>query len=291
MIDEPFRVTQIRQTEVNRKMHRFQSAGHVLQVAFNNNVVASEKRFDGKPLRAELGRIVARTLYLPAGSELKGWSIGQAHLLRIEISPKALQAANHESGRPLTPALRPGTPLNDPFIWHLACILRFDLENGSAGGALLRDSMQMLLARHVLFATSSGSAGKLTPGAISPARLRAVREYVSTHLDREIRLAELAAVAGLSVFHFIRVFKLATGRSPYQYVLKQRLEAACGLLEATRLPIEEIAAATGFATGTGFAAAFRRRWGVSPTDYRRSAGIAIVASQTVDDAGHFNGGK
>ena len=273
--DECLRVVQVRNSSITRTVHELQLQNHVLHVAFNNRLIASDKRFEGRPLRVEPGRLVARTLYLPAGGDLRGWSVGQVDYLRLEISPAAVQVASEEAGQRICTALRPARPLDDPVLWHLACLLCADLQAGCPGGLLLRDNLQNLLAHHIAIAPlESVFRQGMRPGALPPARLRAVREYIDANLHREIRLTELAAVARLSLFHFARAFKSVVGKSPYQYVIEQRLLTSCRLLESTVLSVTEIAAAVGFATASGFAASFRRRWGVSPGSYRRSTGVA-----------------
>ncbi len=276
MADEYLRVTEIRKSSVVRIIHQSQSSWHTLNVAFNNRLVASEKCFDGKLIRNEAGRFVARTFYLPAESELKGWSIGQVDFVRLEINPQTVRFACEEAGRQACTVLKPATPLDDPIIWHLACVLRADLRAGCPGGVLLRDSVQNLLAQHLAIAPIGKALHQgLRPGALAPMQLRAVCDYVQANLHREIRLTELAALSRLSVFHFARAFKSVVGKSPYQYVLEQRLRASCRLLESTNLSVSEIASVTGFATGTGFTASFRRKWGVTPSAYRQSAGTAV----------------
>jgi AraC family transcriptional regulator len=107
-------------------------------------------------------------------------------------------------------------------------------------------------------------------GALSASQFRKVREFLRENLHRDLRLAEIAGVVGLSTFHFARAFKAAAGASPHRFLLEQRLNTACRLLEATDLSIGEISRAAGFQSLTGFGAAFRRRWSVSPSRYRRS---------------------
>jgi AraC-like DNA-binding protein len=104
---------------------------------------------------------------------------------------------------------------------------------------------------------------------ISPARLRRVIDYVEANLDQPLTLDVLAAVSGLSPFHFSRVFRKATGMSPYRYVSERRFLKAQRLLMADDIQINEIAAACGFARHSNFTAAFTKARQVSPTCYRQ----------------------
>jgi hypothetical protein len=71
--------------------------------------------------------------------------------------------------------------------------------------------------------------------------LRRVLECISTNIDKEITLAQLAGVASLSVFHFARTFTRAMGVSPHRYVSRIRLENAMADIAAGKLSLAEIA--------------------------------------------------
>lgn len=103
---------------------------------------------------------------------------------------------------------------------------------------------------------------------ISPARLRMVIEFVEAHLNEPLTLEILASIAGLSVFHFARVFRRVTGLSPYHYVCERRLLKAQRMLMAIDQPIQQIADACGFPRHSSFSAAFARARGMSPSQYR-----------------------
>jgi AraC-like DNA-binding protein len=84
--------------------------------------------------------------------------------------------------------------------------------------------------------------------------------------------AKLARQAGLSAGHFTRVFRSVTGESPIQYILSCRIERACYYLRETRLPIQQIASATGYADVYFFSRQFKEKTGVSPSRFRAAAG-------------------
>ena len=88
------------------------------------------------------------------------------------------------------------------------------------------------------------------------------------HMSRSIRVGEVAAVAGLSPFHFTRVFKKETGLAPYAYLTQIRLDHARSLLTTTSMPIGHIAQLTGFRTQAHFTAIFKRGIGMPPGKYR-----------------------
>ncbi len=104
--------------------------------------------------------------------------------------------------------------------------------------------------------------------AITPARLRRVIDFIEANLHETLTLEQLAQVAGLSVFHFSRVFRRATtGRSPYHSVCQRRVLKAQAMLMAVEWPIHDIAAACGFARHANFCAAFACARGLLPSAY------------------------
>ncbi len=100
-------------------------------------------------------------------------------------------------------------------------------------------------------------------------RLSGVADYLYTHYDRRLSLDELAGVACLSKFHFLRLFKIAFGRSPHQFLIGVRLEKARQLLGNSLLPVAELALRVGFPDASSFSRAFYQAHRVYPTVYRK----------------------
>lgn len=101
-------------------------------------------------------------------------------------------------------------------------------------------------------------------------KIRRVDEFINANLGRDIRLSDLAALTDLSLFHFSRVFKLATGKTPYHYVCERRIAYSCQLLACDDGDVAHIAAKCGFANQSHFTSAFTKAMGISPGRYRRS---------------------
>jgi AraC family transcriptional regulator len=99
-------------------------------------------------------------------------------------------------------------------------------------------------------------------------------EYVEERLDAGLTLKQMAAVARLSVYHFTRQFKAATGLPPHQFVILRRVERAKLLLQGRDLSLAEVAALAGFSGQSVFCLHFKRLVGVTPRQFRMSARIA-----------------
>ncbi|MDQ3921172.1 MAG: AraC family transcriptional regulator, partial [Actinomycetota bacterium] len=126
-----------------------------------------------------------------------------------------------------------------------------------------------LLRRHSSLGRSS--ARKLEhkrAGGLPEASLRTALDYVGDNLAEGLTLAEIAREVHMSPYHFSRMFKLSTGLSPHQYVMRQRIERAKALLMNTNLPVSVVAREAGFASPSHFAQQFRRLVGVSPKSFR-----------------------
>ncbi|GAA3433599.1 AraC family transcriptional regulator [Kutzneria kofuensis] len=130
------------------------------------------------------------------------------------------------------------------------------------------ESAATFLAAHLL--TVHATAPPLEWGR-EDHRVRRAARFIRDNYQQPLTLAEMAAVADLSPFHFLRVFKAATGETPYRYLTKVRVDRARRHLTRHDLSITEIAHLCGFASPSRLTAAFRHETGVSPSEYRAAS--------------------
>jgi AraC family transcriptional regulator len=142
--------------------------------------------------------------------------------------------------------------------------LRDELLSGGRGGRLCAESLANVLVVHLIRNLASGPAVRGMTGGLAKHALRAVVEYVMDNLAADLALADLAAVAHLSEFHFARLFKESTGQAPHQFLIERRVERAKELLAEGRLTLAEVAAAVGFSDQSHFTRHFKRRVGATP---------------------------
>jgi AraC-like DNA-binding protein len=102
--------------------------------------------------------------------------------------------------------------------------------------------------------------------------LRRARDHADRHYAQPLELAGLAEVAGLSKFHFQRLFKATYGRTPAAYVSERRVERAQDLLRATNLTVTEVCHAVGFSSLGSFSSRFRDLVGETPSQFQRRYG-------------------
>ena len=99
---------------------------------------------------------------------------------------------------------------------------------------------------------------------LSNFRLCEVSEYIVTHLDARLSVAQLARTAGYSVSHFTRCLRNSTGLTPRAYVMRQRLCEAEYLVALSTLPLSQIALNTSFSDQSHFTRLFAKRTGITP---------------------------
>ena len=104
---------------------------------------------------------------------------------------------------------------------------------------------------------------------ISDHKVDQIRDFIMSDLTRNLSLDDLAGVAGVSPFHFARAFKQATGLSPLQYVLEQRLSSAREALATSKSSLADIAYDVGFSSQAHMTDVFKKRLGVTPGRYRK----------------------
>src|SRR5262245_14903342 len=108
--------------------------------------------------------------------------------------------------------------------------------------------------------------------APAPTYLARLVQFIEEHLPERLSIPDLALEVGISPFHFVRLFKQATGLTPHQYVVSRRVERARQLLADEVLSIAAIALDTGFASQSHLTEVFRRETGVTPAVYRSCCG-------------------
>lgn len=163
--------------------------------------------------------------------------------------------------------LRNASAVQDPALIALLAPLRAELD-AQAPSALLIAGLGQALA--VQLARRYMDVGAAPGEATLPAyKLRVVTSWMEHHLDQPFHLGALAAMAGISAFHFNRLFKRATGLPPSQYQIKLRIDAARRLLRETDTSVVDVANMVGYSNPSHFAQLFRKHAGMSPSDYRR----------------------
>lgn len=196
---------------------------------------------------------------------------GRHRLLVVAIDDESFQQALAEelAGGGADFEIIPST--TDDILKRMLLQLKRELEFGCPSGRLYGESLITAIISYAL-----PRYGIVRPvlrqyhRGLSSARLKRVLEYIDDCLGRDLGVPELASVAGLSQYHFCKLFRVSMGRTVHQYVLDRRMDAACGLIDRSVLSLAAIGAQVGFLNPCHFSAAFRRRMGITPREYRNS---------------------
>ncbi|WP_035373742.1 helix-turn-helix domain-containing protein [Pseudoduganella violaceinigra] len=213
-------------------------------------------------------RLHGQFCVVPAGSSTRWTLQAPATSLLLRLNPALMQeAAGHMR---LEAGLVPAIHIRDPQVERIGWMMQAEEQDGHPSGRLFADSLASALAARLLaLQTWPDRLPVAGPVRALPVwRLRAVQDYVEANLDRDLTLAELAAVAGFSVSHFKALFRHAVGMPVHRFVLGRRVERARQLLLAGQLSNTEIALEAGFAHPSHMARCVRAVLGRAPAQLR-----------------------
>jgi AraC family transcriptional regulator len=230
----------------------------------------SQVRFEehGRIQHAEIstGQVMVR----PGTGPMSWWFSRSDHTVLVQLSPEFLQRVSQSSEEmPKNIEVRSRGFSHDLLLHQTLERLLSEIKSNANVNRLYTESLIIQLSTHLVRRYSQDPEPDLLPSRLTPSRLRRVIEFISTQIDQEIGLEQLAQVAGISPFYFCREFKRSTGFTPHHYVMQRRIELSKRLLESTEKSITDISVELGFPTPSHFAATFRKLLGLTPTYYRR----------------------
>lgn len=154
-------------------------------------------------------------------------------------------------------------------LHQIAMLLLAELESGGMMGQLYVESLTQVLAIHLLRHYSTCTQ-TITPKnrSLTHTQLQQAIDYIHSHLDRDLSLAELASIINISPTYFASLFKQSMGIAPHQYVIQQRVEQAKVMLSKTDLAIADIASKVGFSSQSHLTQHFKRLTGMTPKQVR-----------------------
>jgi len=216
---------------------------------------------------------------VPAGMPLAARSLDGTpqplSFLLLSLSPEVVDEVIEAAGAGSRPhELLPAVGSRSPAVAQLATVLHAGLGDRTGLGRLAREQLGVALAVTLVRDHSARPPEADAPASrrgLTPAQLHAVLRLVEDDLSAPLSVADLAARASVSPFHFSRLFRLATGQSPHQYVLQRRLAGARELLVGTDVPIGHVAARCGFADQSHLTRHTRRQLGTTPAALRTAA--------------------
>jgi AraC family transcriptional regulator len=239
---------------------------HLIALSLNDNCRGEIRLASGfQPKDKNKGSVCV----IPSGHPFAVSFEQESEHLAILLEPALLQRAATESRDSRGVELLESSAPGDPVINSIALALLAELDSGNDSGRLYAESLAHVLALHLARNyASSGNLNHRFTGGLSGQKLRTVIEFINLNYQRDLSLAELAGVAGMSTFHFAREFKKSTGTTPHQYLLKLRIQRAKELLSESEMPLVDVGFQSGFSHQSHFTRLFRKLTGTTPLTYR-----------------------
>ena len=170
--------------------------------------------------------------------------------------------------------LRYEAGVSDPAVHEITDAIQRELRHQTSSGGLKMDELAVKLISTLAndHAETNAAAPPLdfAKGLLDRRRLHRVLEYIEANLDEDISVSDLADAACFSLFHFVRAFHTAMGRSPHAYLSERRLDRAKQMLAYTDVSLVDVALTCRFSGQANFTKSFTRTLGLSPGRYRRS---------------------
>jgi AraC family transcriptional regulator len=198
---------------------------------------------------------------------------GEDHYIQIRIASRFIQSVAREALEMHSDRLELMSEFRtrDPQIEAIGMMLLAELQQGNGSSRLYIESLANVLAVHLIRQYSATQPQHpVYEGGLPQRQLSQVLDYIYAHLEEDIRLIDLAALSGMSQFHFSLLFKRSLGTTPYQYLLQQRIERAKQLLKNSDRSIMEIALVCGFNSHSHLSKQFRQFTGITPKAYREN---------------------
>ncbi|MGO7398931.1 AraC family transcriptional regulator [Rhizobium ruizarguesonis] len=201
---------------------------------------------------------------VPAGLDGVWEDDRECMILRLKISMDLFRQAAIDLGRDPADAIIPRFQLRDPRLEAIAWALKAEIEADVPSDNLYADTLATALAFRLVEAGRGTSRPADAGRALLSRQRRLLADYIEDHLDTPLSLAELAALAGLSLSHLKTQFRNSFGVPPHQYVLHRRVVRAEALIRNSGMPLSQIALEAGFAHQSHMANSMKRLLGVSP---------------------------
>jgi AraC family transcriptional regulator len=253
-------------TEPTAFKHRLNRHAIVLHLEGGNT--RTILRYDRGPTIVG-GNTLGQVMFIPSTHELEGTSNYPKifrHLV-VLFDPAMFETDTHNRGNGYRLDLPFRLDLKDGAIARRMRELQAELESPGLLSALYVESLSCEIAIRLARLAVMEPRGDYR-GGLSPRRLRLVKDYIEDNLARDIRLRDIAKIAGVSTAHFCRAFHKSTGTPSHQYIVLRRVDLAKRLLTDSRIPIAEVALAAGFGNQSHLTKHFHRLVGTTPRRFR-----------------------
>jgi AraC-like DNA-binding protein len=226
--------------------------------------------------RRELDVTAGSAIIVPAGVEHRttlgaGLRASSTWVTQATVD----EIADAMGARPPTDAALVPSPAR---VFALGGLLQSELERAGRGTEIAARGLLEAVTVEILRGAASEAPSLAATGPrVRDPRVRRALRFIEAAFSEPLTIEQIAREAGMSRFHFSRLFRSELGHPPYQYLLQVRIQRAAELLRAGA-GVTETAIRVGLTDPSRFAAAFRRRFGASPAEYARKTSMRGHAS-------------
>jgi AraC family transcriptional regulator len=191
-------------------------------------------------------------------------------MVRFYVSQSSLDSLAYEHGQRRINGLHApkfGTP--DPVMHGMATALVASMQHPNQGQTMFVEHMALAFHAHASHAYGGVSPDRRQSGGLAPWQLRRACDAMQSELSVNHSISSLASECGLSSRHFARAFKVTTGLTPHEWLMRRRVERARDLLVQSAMELADIALACGFVDQSHLARVFKNIEGQTPGRWRR----------------------
>ncbi|MDD0809591.1 AraC family transcriptional regulator [Curvibacter sp. RS43] len=259
--------------------HRYSPAHELLSPASDHLSITQALHYQATQVMGQLGDgwrdhfcPEPQAIHLLPPNTASEWRInGPSLVLRLSIPMSLVRSTWEELDLGPSPLTRIGSlaqaGFSEPFIYDALKRLWSMVRAQAECPPLLLQSYLVCILHKL--AIRGQNSRPTSPERLHRPQIARVLEAIEDQLHEALSITDLARLAGVTSFHFIRLFRQALGRTPYQYIQQRRLDKARLMLATSTLPVADIGAAVGFADAAQFSRAFAKHIGMSPTQYRQ----------------------
>ncbi len=222
--------------------------------------------------------------------DLQASPIAQFHqpadFVRVQISRRTLHDLAYDFGQRPPDGLRTILGgVHDPILLRLSRALAAKADDFDFDDPLFGDHVALAFHAQIVRAYADGWAPTQSAGGLAPWQSRRACDMMTSNLQGDLTLADIAQACGVSVSYFLRAFRRTMGAPPHKWLMNERVRRAKELLCWSKLSLSEVALACGFSDQSHLTRAFRRAIGQTPGQWKRSTGRQAEPASTPQGPG------
>ncbi|MBY5775484.1 helix-turn-helix transcriptional regulator [Rhizobium leguminosarum] len=262
----------VKRTGLQRQETRIAHSRHTFLMNLKGEARLGENFIDGRRI-SFAARRPGSIVYIPAHSEWTGWDEGDAtaSYLLVSVEREFAACTLGEIASDRLAELPPSIGFRDGTIEMALQKIAIELKYPDPISVTMVESQAAQL--FVRLVRLNGLNQEAVRGGLSSFDLKRAIGMIETSGHQRLSLGDLAREIGVTRFHFCRAFKQSTGMTPHAFIVQRRLKRSSDMLRSTDLSATEIALECGFGSSSHFAIAFKRAFGTSPTEFRRSCRV------------------